>query len=249
MQIVDCEQGSELWHATRLGVPTGSTIKKLASKTKLGELKNRQKYAINLRGKALGISSDYESPAMAAGSLGEANALARLSFETGIDFERVGFIWGDDTRTWGVSPDAVLFNGDAIDDGAEIKRLGYANHSFCEWTGQIPAEHFPQVAMNLYCCKAKQWHFRCQMSDTEPQQVRDAASEVTVVLSRGDARYIRWVEIFERGIADFVAMLDKMRAAYGLCPISDREIDQALPRKVIAFADTYESMVSDGIVM
>ena len=123
MIILDCVQGSPEWDAARLGIPSSSRFSDiLTPKGKLSA--SRRKYLCELLAEhALGTRQDeFQGNYWTERGLDlEAEAGARYAFQTGLTVRRVGFIYRDETRLVGCSPDWLVVDGDDIAGIAEFK--------------------------------------------------------------------------------------------------------------------------------
>ena len=164
----DNPQGSEEWHAERLGSATGSraadimayefhtyTRGEKAGQTIFEEKAGRRNYRTQTVLGRLGIDSDgeFQSRAMKTGSLRENNAVEMYLIETGNEVEKCGFIEHPRISGFGASPDRrVLTNG-----VLEAKCLTPAIHlevlrSLLE--GVLPDKYVPQVQSEIACAEA-----------------------------------------------------------------------------------------------
>jgi hypothetical protein len=126
--IHDMPQGSEAWHAARLGIPTSSEFAKIITAAK-GELsKQARKYAYQLVAETL-LGRTAESfignlDWVARGKLLEPQAVQQYEFANDVETSAVGFITND-AATLGCSPDRLILDARG---GVEIKCPAPATH-------------------------------------------------------------------------------------------------------------------------
>ena len=174
--ILGCEQGSAEWEAARLGVATASCCSKIITPT--GRLSSaRDEYVGTLLAEwALGepVEEFMGTFHTERGKALEPLALAHYRFQTGLEAEKVGFVFKDENRLAGCSPDALV--GD--DGGLELKCLSPGNHLIWwlhgQATGEIPKKHMPQVQFSLWVTGRKWWDWMSFHPDLPPFLARVA---------------------------------------------------------------------------
>ena len=121
MIILNHEQGSDEWLASRLGKPSASNFKKLVT-TKGEPSKQAVGYVHELIGERLTGESDsfYTNEHMERGKELEAEARKAYEFIHDVDVTEHGFILHDSCE-YGCSPDGVIYQDDKIVSGLEIK--------------------------------------------------------------------------------------------------------------------------------
>lgn len=155
IQIIDCEQGTDSWHAARLGIPTASMFATvMAVGVKGGKSLTRIAYLNKLAGEILtGEPMDnYVSADMERGKLMEDEARDLYTFESGAEPIRVGFIRNGQK---GCSPDSLI--GDV--GGLEIKSAAAHVQVARLLDGKLPSEHKAQVQGSLWVCEREFWDF------------------------------------------------------------------------------------------
>ncbi len=122
--VHDVKQGSDEWHALRLGIPTGSQFSRIVTPTgKLSESRHKLMAEL-LSERYVGQAAEsFTSAAMERGSGLEAEAVAHYSAKRRMDPVKVGFVTNA-AQTIGVSPDR--FFGD--DELLEVKCPKAENH-------------------------------------------------------------------------------------------------------------------------
>ncbi len=152
--IHDVKQGSDEWHALRLGIPTASNFKKIVTAVKCEPSESRHKLLADLiTERYSGQPKDhFTSAAMERGHGMEAEAVAHYEAKRRIDSVKVGFVTNA-SRTIGVSPDRFL--GD--DELLEVKcpdaetHMEYLLASIDKIKGKSVAQKYkPQVQGQLW---------------------------------------------------------------------------------------------------
>ncbi len=175
MKIIDCEQGSQQWHACRAGIPSASNFDMIV--TSKGEpSKQAQKYMYRLAGERItGIPEEtYQNAAMQRGV--ELEAEARMFYEMTNDckIEQVGFCLAD--GGWGCSPDGLV-NGDGL---IEIKCPSMAVHVGYLLDGKVPTDYFQQTQGQLLVTGRKWLDFVSYYPAMKPLIVRVERDEVFI---------------------------------------------------------------------
>ena len=146
MIVLDVEQGSRAWVEARLGVPTASEFSRIV--TPGGKLSaSRSDYLGDLLGEwALGEpAQDFQSDWMEWGKEVEPDARNYYAFHRDIEVATVGFVYRDETRMSGCSPDGLAGGG-----GLELKCPKAGKHLRWLSIGKIPREHVTQVQGQLW---------------------------------------------------------------------------------------------------
>lgn len=154
MKTFDLEQGSLAWHGIRAGIPTSSNFSNIV--TPLGKLsKSAEKYANKLVAEIYmkrPITNDFISFDMERGKILEAQAADAYEMVTGEKTTLAGFITDDDGK-YGCSPDRFVGDKGLV----EIKCLKPENHMEFLLSGELSAEHKPQVQGQLLICTDREW--------------------------------------------------------------------------------------------
>lgn len=154
---VDCTQQTPEWYDVRRGVLTASHFNKIL--TPKTQKVSAQADAVARRIVAEWLSGVAEQPpatqAMERGIMLEPEARAWYEFATGRTVEEVGFVFLNDKREIGCSPDGLI--GD--DGGLEIKCLNGADHIEALANGQIPIDYVPQVQGCLWITGREWWDY------------------------------------------------------------------------------------------
>lgn len=155
MEIIkDIEQGSEEWHALRLGWITASKFKDVIAG---GQGKTRKSYMYQLAAEALTGErlEGFTSAAIEWGNQTEPQARSMYEFNSGNQVEEVTFIRWNETNKIGISPDGLV--GD--DGGIEIKCPNTTTQIETFLSGKMPTGHKPQVQGSLWVTGREWWDF------------------------------------------------------------------------------------------
>lgn len=177
MIIANCEQGTPEWFAIKAGVASASNFDKIV--TTKGELsKQSTKYLYQLAGERItGIREQgYQSASMERGTQLEDEARRLYSLVTGLSIEQVGFVYLDDKKLVGASPDGLV----GSDGLLEIKcpeihtQVGYLLEK-C-----LPMTYFQQVQGQLFVTGRKWCDFVSYYPQLRPLIVRVERDEVFI---------------------------------------------------------------------
>ncbi len=200
MQIIDCEQNSDLWYSVRNGKVTASRFSDVLAK---GAGKTRKDYlydlaAERLTGKAERFS--FKSKDMEHGQVTEAQAREEYSLWTGNDFKRVGFcVLNDDV---GASPDSLVG-----DDGLlEVKSPKTTTQIESYLKKEMPSKHVAQVQGQLWVT-GRQW---CDFVSFDPD-ILTPARFLCIRIFR-DEDYIKNLEIeVNKFVADLETLMQSLK--------------------------------------
>lgn len=158
--IVACvEQGTEEWFGLRLGVVSASRADNIV--TTRGEVCKAQKhddYTNTLICEMLTgqIQSQHCTLAMQRGTEHEAKARAWYELETGEDVQQVGFVYRDDQKQAGCSPDGLC-----AEHGLEIKvpllHNQVKNVLYVRDKGKIPTQYVMQIQFSMWITGLSEW--------------------------------------------------------------------------------------------
>jgi putative phage-type endonuclease len=205
--VIVVEQGTEEWHAARLGRATASRFKDVMLKIRSGEAAGRKNYRFELVSERLtGERQEmFTSAAMQWGT--ETEPVARLKYElsSGNDVEECGFFAHPELMA-GASPDGLIG-----DDGIlEIKCPNTATHIETLRKRNVPSTYYWQVQGQLWITGRK-W---CDFVSFDPrlpenaqfftvrverneQDIKGLESEVTEFLKEVETE-INFINNFER---------------------------------------------------
>jgi len=168
--IDDMEQGSLDWMRLRLGIPTASRFDSLITPAKGEPSKAAEGYMRELLAEWLsGQAADgAQTLWMQLGQEFEPEARRFYAFERDCDVRQVAFVYGDERRLFGCSPDALV--GD--DGGLEIKIPKLAVHVGYLLAGGLPMEYRPQVQGCMMVTGRKWWDFLSYSPGCSPLLIR-----------------------------------------------------------------------------
>lgn len=146
MEIIDCDQNSELWHQCRSGIVTASQFKTVLANGKGGaESKTRAAYMRRLAAEIITGEplESFSSPAMARGHAMEQEARDFYSFLHDVEPQQVGFIRNGRK---GCSPDSFIGNDGLLE--IKTQRGDLLIETLLK--DQFPSEHLAQVQGQLW---------------------------------------------------------------------------------------------------
>jgi len=185
MLIVDCEQGDDEWFQARLGIPTASEFSNIITPAKGDYSKSATTYmhkliAETITGKeATGFMSIW----MERGKETEAEARSYYEFTQGVEVEQVGFIYRDERKLIGCSPDGILNKT----KGLEIKCPSPGVMVNYLLNPALPSEYIPQLQGSMLVTGFDEWDFIAYHSDFDEQLI------ITV---KRDREYISKLEMY-----------------------------------------------------
>jgi putative phage-type endonuclease len=171
---IDCQQRSEEWFRLRKGIPTGSGFSKIMT-SKLEYSKSAERYAWDLVGETFGIEREkiFVTHAMQHGIDFEDEAAFSYSICTDEPVTECGFIFQDEKRNWGVSPDRFV----GEDGLLEIKCPQPARMMEYHEQGKLPTTYVQQVYGQLLVTGRKWLDFFAYHPDIKPFLIRVHADE------------------------------------------------------------------------
>lgn len=168
MKIVDCEQGSDQWHAARAGRVTASRVCDIVRQTKTGVSAMRTTYmgelaAERMTGKA--NTDGFKSKAMEWGNECEDKARDYYAFMRDVEPVKIGFVIHPTIEMAGASPDRLIG-----DDGLiEIKCPNTATHIATLRGAPIDPDYVKQMQWQMAVCE-RQW---CDFVSFDPRMPAD----------------------------------------------------------------------------
>ncbi len=199
MKILDVVQGTEEWHAARLGLATASCFADILaqSRTKGQEATSRRNLRLKLVLERITgrKGPSFESFATRQGTAREPLARSAYEVETGEMVEQRGFIRHDILEA-GCSPDGLI----GTDGGLEIKSPEPFAHLQALRTARVPTEYVAQVQGCIWLSQRKWWRF-CSFNPDFPERL-----QLVIVHVPRDAAYI------DRLAAEVTVFLEEVRA-------------------------------------
>lgn len=214
MILVDCEQGGELWHALRLGVVTASAADKILTASCKPSAQAKGYMASLLSEWATGEAEPWNGTFWTErGRQLEPEAIALYEFHSGITPFRPGFVFRDETRSTGCSPD-WLIGEDGI---GEVKCPKAETHMTYMLEDTIPKAYIPQVQFQLWVTGRPWADFVSYFPGLPPVIVRERARE-------------NWQKALDEHVPKFVAELEGKKsklAAQGVEPKAPERLRRA----------------------
>lgn len=159
----DVIQGTEAWHALRLGKVTASRVADVVAKTKSGYAASRANYLAELVLERLtgNRAEGFTSAAMQWGTDQEPVARQRYEFETDCEVSEVAFVDHPRIVMSGASPDGLVGDLGLV----EIKAPNSATHLDTLKTGVVPARYVTQMLWQM-ACTGRAW---CDFVSFDPR--------------------------------------------------------------------------------
>lgn len=145
-EIIACDQGTDEWFRSRLGIPTASEFSTIMAKGKAGaESKTRQTYLYKLAGEIITGEpmESYSNAHMERGKAMEDEARSLYEFMTDQSCERVGFIR---SGRKGASPDSLVGSNGLVEIKTKLPHLLIE----ALFRGEFPPEHRAQCQGQLW---------------------------------------------------------------------------------------------------
>jgi hypothetical protein len=203
LELLTCEQGSELWAKARCGKVTASRCADVGAFTQKHEEKSdRRKYRMELLQERLtGIPVEpYVSREMQWGIDQEPFARAAYEMERDVLVETCGFVLHPKIADFGASPDGLVG-----EDGL-ILVMCPATTTQLAWmlSGSIPIEHMPQILAEL-ACTGRRWADFVSYDCRLPRRYQ--------LFVRRYERFEPHIAELERHVRRFQSEMDEMLAA------------------------------------
>lgn len=194
------EQGTDAWHALRIGKVTASRVSDVIAKIKSGgPSASRANYLAELVLERLTgrHTEGFVSPDMITGTLREPDARAEYELRMRCEVERIGFVDHGSIPMTGASADGFV----GTDGMVEFKCPKPATHLETLKAGAIPGSYLTQIDWNLACNPTRQWCDYCSYNPEFP--------EAMVLFRKRVPRDPARIAILEREVRVFLAELDK----------------------------------------
>jgi hypothetical protein len=164
LELLNCEQGSDVWAAARCGIVTASRCGDVIATLKRGgESADRARYRSELIVEILTGQPypQYVSQEMQWGRDQEPFARAAYEMQRDIMVETCGFVLHPDIARFGASPDGLVG-----DDGLlQIKCPNTTTHLTWMLGGTVPVDHAPQMLAEMSCA-GRSW---CDFVSFDPR--------------------------------------------------------------------------------
>ena len=157
------EQGSQDWHAARLGCVTASRVADVVAKTKSGYSAARQTYLGQLLSERLtGLATEtFQNAAMRWGTDMEAFGVEAYEAAIGLETFQVGFLFHPNLAYAGASPDRLV----APDGLVEVKCPTTSTHIETLLKGEVPDRYQIQMQWQM-ACTGRAW---CDFVSFDPR--------------------------------------------------------------------------------
>ena len=158
--LPNLEQGSDKWLRARLGVLTASQAERLLTKTMKPSTQAKALKAKLVAEKLLGqpVENFGGTYWTERGNELEAEAGAYFALQTGLEPKAVGFVYRDESKRAGCSPDWLCFDGEDPATGVEVK-CPYAETHMGYVMGGGAEKYTPQVQFSLWVTQLPSWWF------------------------------------------------------------------------------------------
>ena len=171
----ECPQGMDAWFEAKRGIPSASHFGSLLTPKTLKLSAAADDYRAQLLGEWLAgpegwrtirDDEDFITRPMSRGWMLQPEALAFYQFQSQheVDVEEVGFVYADEHRLWGCSPDGLVLNvgqtgGSHVIGGIEIKCRLTKQHMKFMMTGEVPTSARGQLQGSMLCCQTDWWDY------------------------------------------------------------------------------------------
>ena len=172
--ILDCIQGEEVWLKARSGIPTASNFNKIYTGT--GKASTQAGgYMNTLLGEFLvgGPVESFTTPWMIRGQEMEEEARAFYAFDKDVEVAQVGFIYSDERKVMGCSPDGTVGSEGLL----ELKNPKASTHVGYLLKPGVPSEYKAQVQGQLLVTGRAWCDFVSYYPGMDPMTIRVARDE------------------------------------------------------------------------
>lgn len=162
--VDDISQQSPEWNALHAGVPGASSFSRIVT-TKGEPSKSQEDYIYELACEKITGTREqgYTSFAMEQGIVREDEARKLYEFISDEPVRQVGFVFKDEKRACGCSPDGLLSGS-----GIEIKCPLGKTHVKYLLNRKLPTDYFVQVQGSMWVCGVNSWIFFSYFPGLEP---------------------------------------------------------------------------------
>ena len=155
MNVIECEQGTELWRQIRAGKVTASRMNDVLATIKTGEAATRRNYRSQVLSEMMSgqpCENGYVSEAMKFGSEQEPFARAAYEIARDVTVDQVGFVIHPTIEFGGCSPDGLVGTEGMI----QVKVPNTATHIDYILAGEVPSDYKNQMLFEM-ACAGRQW--------------------------------------------------------------------------------------------
>ena len=188
MYISPYEQGTNEWHAERLGIATASQFNKIMTTKQLKRAKSDYLYLLAAEAITQKPQEEiFDNHHMARGRELESCAVALYELDYDVEVTQVGLCKQLPESMIGFSPDGLI-NDDENPGGLEIKCPQLKKHLQYFHENKLPDEYAHQVYGSLLLSGRKYWDFMSYSEDYAPFYYR---------VNNTDKAYKKWAAAFE----------------------------------------------------
>lgn len=163
------EQGSEEWLEARSIVPTASEFGKIITGTgKRSEQMEGYAKEIAFQAVTKKVKPNFSNYHMDRGHQMEPRARALYQLKTGLQVDQVAMIYRNELKKESCSPDGVIFDGEKVVKGLEIKSPELHTHIDYVMSQGLPTIYTPQVQGSMWVCGLDEWDFMSYHPDAKP---------------------------------------------------------------------------------
>ena len=205
MIAIRCRQDSEQWDEIRKGIPTSSEFGKILTPAKLKPSASQTPYALKLIAETLpGYCPPMPTLDMERGTEQEPRIVKAYELQTGSKVDRsIGFVYGDENRNWGSSPDGVIV-GELR--GLECKSAKEEIQLARILDPKVPNETMPQIWGNLLTTGYESWDWI---------SYNPLLPNVIVRVER-DEKFEKWRDAFLPAMDAFLKKLNQLKIELGV---------------------------------
>lgn len=206
-------QGSDDWHALRLGKVTASRVSDVTAKVKTGTSASRTNYMAQLIAERLtgSVEATYTNGSMQWGNEQEPEARLAYQFHANELVEQVAFVAHPSIEMTGASPDGLV----GADGLVEIKCPNTSTHIDTMLSGKAPTKYIKQMMWQM-ACTGRKW---CDFVSFDPRMPEEMRLFVKRV-ERDDAL----IASLEAEVSEFLCEInDKITALKNVCAPSLKE--------------------------
>lgn len=164
------DQGSDEWHAFRLGKASASRVSDILARTKSGPAASRQNYLMEKLCERLTGRRDegsYVNAAMQRGIDMECVARSAYEINAGVLVRECGCFSHPDIPNFIASPDGLVGDNGCL----EIKMLNTASHVEFIRSRKPKPEHYKQMQAQM-ACTGREWCDHVLFDDRLPEQLQ-----------------------------------------------------------------------------
>jgi hypothetical protein len=201
-------QGSEGWHKDRLGVITASKAHALLldARSKAPKYKEARNTYMNelIAEVCTGHFENLDTFALQWGRDNEEAAISAFEFETGLEIEKIGLAYKDDSKRAGASADFKVKNKMA---GGENKcPLNPKYHIDFIFEDEIKPEYITQMQFGLWVTGWDEWYFTSYQPKMKKKNIQFKRIEKNEELMR----------YFDEEVPKFIYEMDKKLEIIGI---------------------------------